>query len=93
MATSSSNHGSSITVKASEFKAKCLELMDEVAENSGEIVIAKNGKSVAKMTASHERPKSLFGIGKGRLKITGDIISPVDVEWEAQSDPHRALNP
>lgn len=30
---------------------------------------------------------------KRRLKITGDIISPIDVEWEAQSDPDRVLNP
>ena len=85
--------GSQRTMKASEFKAKCLKLMDEVAENGEEIVITKNGKPVARLTAYHERPKSLFGIDKGRLKITGDIISPIDVEWEAQSDPDRVLNP
>ena len=28
-------------MKASEFKAKCLGLMDEVAENGGEIVITR----------------------------------------------------
>ncbi len=93
MTTHSGDTGSSRTMKASEFKAKCLGLMDEVAEHGGEIVITKNGKPVAKLTAYHERPKSLFGIDKGRLKITGDIISPIDVEWEAQSDPDRVLNP
>ncbi len=81
------------TMKASEFKAKCLGLMDEVAEHGGEIVITKNSKPVANLTAFHERPKSLFGIDKSRLKITGDIISPIGVEWEAQSDPDRVLNP
>ena len=80
-------------IKASEFKAKCLKLMDEVAENGEEIVITKNGKPVAKLTAFHERPKTLFGIDKGRLKILGDIISPIDVEWEAEIDPDRVLNP
>ena len=93
MTTNSSGTGQSRTMKASEFKAKCLGLMDEVAEHGSEIVITKNGKPVAKLTAFHERPKSLFGIDKGRLKITGDIISPIDVEWEAQSDPDRVLNP
>ena len=29
------------TIKASEFKAKCLKLMDEVAESGGEIIITK----------------------------------------------------
>jgi antitoxin (DNA-binding transcriptional repressor) of toxin-antitoxin stability system len=67
--------------------------MDEVAENGGEIVITKNGKPVAKLTSLRERPKSLFGIDKGRLKIVGDIISPIDVEWEAEVDPDRVLNP
>jgi antitoxin (DNA-binding transcriptional repressor) of toxin-antitoxin stability system len=67
--------------------------MDEVAENGGEIIITKNGKPVAKLTSLRERPKSLFGIDKGRLKIVGDIISPIDVEWEAEVDPDRVLNP
>ena len=47
-------------IKASEFKAKCLKLMDEVAENGDEIVITKNGKPVAKLTAYRERPKTFF---------------------------------
>ena len=93
MTTNSADTGQSRTMKASEFKAKCLGLMDEVAENGGEIVITKNGKPVAKLTAYHERPKSLFGIDKGRLKILGDIISPIEVEWEAEVDPDRVLNP
>ena len=80
-------------MKASEFKAKCLRLMNEVNENGGEIVITKNGKPVAKLTAFRERPKTLFGTSLGRMKILGDIISPIDVEWEAQSDPDRVINP
>jgi antitoxin (DNA-binding transcriptional repressor) of toxin-antitoxin stability system len=67
--------------------------MDEVAENGEEIIITKNGKPVAKLTAYRERPKTLFGIDKGRLEILGDIMSPIDVEWEADVDPDRVLNP
>ena len=93
MSTNSGGTGRSRTMKASEFKAKCLGLMDEVAENGGEIVITKNGKPVAKLTAFHDRPESLFGAGRGRMEILGDIISPLDVEWEAQSDPDRVINP
>ncbi len=93
MATGQGTPNGPRMIKASEFKAKCLKLMDEVAENGEEIVITKNGKPVAKLTAFHERPKTLFGIDKGRLKILGDIISPIDVEWEAEVDPDRVLNP
>ena len=86
------------TVKATEFKAKCLKLMDEVAETGEEIVITKNGKPVAKLTPYREtpkpeRPKTLFGIDHGRLQIVGDIISPIEVEWEAEADPNRVINP
>jgi hypothetical protein len=27
--------------------------------------------------------RGLLGILKGRMEIVGDIISPIDVEWEA----------
>jgi hypothetical protein len=29
------------------------------------------------------KKRSPFGIWKDSVKITGDIISPIDVEWEA----------
>ena len=93
MITRRGHAGQSRTMKASEFKTRYLALMDEVAETGDEIVITQNGKPVAKLTAFHGRPRTLFGIDKGRLKFTGDIISPIDVEWEAQSDPDRSINP
>ena len=85
--------GGSRTIKASEFKAKCLQLMDEVAENGGEIIITKRGTPVARLVPHRERPKSLFGADRGRMRIVGDIISPLDVEWEAEVNPDRVLNP
>ncbi|MDE0029269.1 MAG: type II toxin-antitoxin system prevent-host-death family antitoxin [Deltaproteobacteria bacterium] len=72
-----------LTIKASEFKAKCLKLMDDVAEGGYEIVITKNGRPVSRLVPYRERPKSLFGIDRGRIEIIGDIIEPINVEWEA----------
>ena len=80
-------------MKASEFKAKCLQLMDDVADGGGEIVITKNGKPVSRLVPYRERPKSFFGVDRGRMKIVGDIINPIDVQWEAESDPDKVLNP
>ena len=68
------------TVKASEFKAKCLKMMDEVADSGDEIVITKHGRPVSRLVPYREKPKSLFGIDKGRIKILGDIIEPLDME-------------
>jgi len=72
------------TVKASEFKAKCLALMDEVARTGKAILVTKNGKPVAELHPHRgTRVSTPFGIHKGLVKVTGDIISPLDVEWDA----------
>ncbi|MBC7622439.1 MAG: type II toxin-antitoxin system Phd/YefM family antitoxin [Aeromicrobium sp.] len=72
------------TIQASEFKAKCLALMDEVARSGQSLVITKNGKPVAELKPYRPpRAKSLIGLTKGQGKILGDIISPIDVEWDA----------
>ena len=62
-------------IKASEFKAKCLKLMDEVAENGEEIVITKNGKPVAKLTAYWARPTSFFGADQRTLPVSEGTLS------------------
>jgi prevent-host-death family protein len=70
-------------IKASEFKARCLALMDEVERTGERFVITKNGRPVAELGPHRaSRPKAL-GLLKERLFITGDIISPLDVEWDA----------
>ena len=71
------------TIKASEFKAKCLQLMDDVAETGEAIVITKNGKPVAQLVSYKQKPKSLFASTKGTVTIKGDIIAPIDVDWAA----------
>ena len=71
------------TIKASEFKAKCLALMDEVARTGERVVITKNGEPVADLVPHHTKKRSPFGVWKGKVEITGDIMSPIDVEWDA----------
>jgi prevent-host-death family protein len=70
-------------IKASEFKAKCLALMDEVARTGIAVIITKNGKPVAELVPHRPRKQSARGILKDELFITGDIMSPIDVEGEA----------
>ena len=76
--------GGPTVVKASEFKATCLQLMDRVAETGEEIVITKKGRPVSRLVPYLTRPSTLFGIDRGRIELVGDVIEPVDVEWEAQ---------
>ena len=70
------------TVPVGEFKAKCLKLIGEVAEKREPLIITKRGKAVAKVIPMPPKIE-LFGAMKGSATIVGDIISPLDVEWEA----------
>ncbi|MSO93641.1 MAG: type II toxin-antitoxin system Phd/YefM family antitoxin [Rhodospirillales bacterium] len=72
------------SIKAGEFKAKCLKLMDEVAATGKPVLITKNGKPVAQLAPITCKPKTPYGALKGHAIILGDIIEPIDVEWEAQ---------
>lgn len=76
------------TIPAGEFKAKCLKLLDEVAESGETVVITKRGKPVARLAPVVKRPaKKLIGFAEGQVQILGDIISPLDdIEWEAMKD-------
>ena len=73
------------TIKASEFKAKCLGLMDEVARTGDSLVITKNGKPVAMLVPYGKKRASLAGLHRGSIEILGDIVSPLDEPWEADS--------
>jgi prevent-host-death family protein len=74
-------------VAATEFKANCLRLMDEVAQQRQPIIITKRGKPVAKLVPVEKEAIDLFGRMAGSIKICGDIISPIDEdEWTGDAD-------
>lgn len=74
------------TMSAAEFKAKCLKVMDEVAAGGEPVVVTKRGKPVVQLVPVVKRAKSLFGFYKGKVRILGDIVSPIDVIWNAERD-------
>ena len=73
------------TVKAGEFKAKCLEIMDRVASSGNAVTITKRGRPVARLVPIQRQPKTLFGALKGHIQIKGDIVGEISgaAEWEA----------
>lgn len=72
------------SISAAEFKAKCLDLMDSVSETGASIVITKRGRPVAVLAPVRPSRNSLRGIMKGRMQILGDIVSPIEVVWDAE---------
>jgi prevent-host-death family protein len=71
------------TIKASEFKARCLKLMDEVAQSGEPLVVTKNGRPIAQLTPISRERRSIWGLHKGQIEILGDIIEPIDADSEA----------
>ena len=79
-------------ISAAEFKARCLKLMDDVAKTRQSIVITKRGKPVAKLVPAEPVPrKPLFGCMAGTVTFEGDLLAPLDVEWEAQAETEPNL--
>ena len=76
-------------VAVSEFKAKCLALLDEVQKTKKPILITRFGKPMAEVTPySPVPPAEWMGSMRGTAKILGDIISPANdpEEWEVLRD-------
>ena len=72
------------TLKASEFKARCLKLMDKVQETGEEIVITKNGKPVSKLVPYHVKAATLLGLHRDNISSgEGDIFSTGEA-WDAE---------
>jgi prevent-host-death family protein len=70
------------TIAAGEFKAKCLKLLDQVEAGRETLVITKHGRPVARVMPMPAQ-ENIVGSMKGSVLWMGDIISPIDVEWDA----------
>ena len=65
-------------VSISEFKAKCLGLIDEVQKTRKPLRITRHGKPVAEVIpAGPDRTRKFVGDAVGTGKIVGDIERPI----------------
>jgi prevent-host-death family protein len=70
-------------ISATEFKAKCLSLLDEVAASGQPLVVTKRGKPVARVTKAGREARPFMGGMRGRAVEVGDIVYNTSGEWEA----------
>ena len=78
-------------IAISEFKAKCLAILDRVEKTKEPIRITRHGKPVAEVvpaTPPAMDRAALMGSMRNSIEILGDIISPAtdEDEWEVLRD-------
>lgn len=63
-------------INATQFKANCLALLDEVQDHGGTITVTKRGRPVATVVPARRQPwKSTKGSLVGKVKVVGDIVN------------------
>jgi len=68
-------------VNVTEFKAKCLALIEEVSTEGGTITVTKRGRVVATVNPAKKKFKPSRGILAGKIKITDEDLAANRREW------------
>jgi prevent-host-death family protein len=73
------------TIAAGEFKARCLQVMEDVRTKRTTVLITKRGKPLAKLVPPDEQPRDVLGCLAGKIEILGDIVSPITPleDWDS----------
>jgi prevent-host-death family protein len=70
-------------IPITQFKAKCLGLLDQVAKSGQPLVITKRGKPLAKVTKAVADKRPLMGRMAGTAVEVGDIVYfDTSEDWE-----------
>jgi prevent-host-death family protein len=80
-------------IGASDFKARCLAILDEVARTGEPVQVLKRGKVVARLVPAlepdAEHPQSTLA---GSVTILGDVLSPAVSEADLDAVSGRELH-
>lgn len=73
-------------MKAGEFKAECLKVMDRVKATRRKVIITKRNVPIAQLVPiDSDQEKKIFGCMKGTIEIKGDIVKPTGEKWDVLS--------
>lgn len=73
-----------MNITVTQFKAKCLGVIDKVQKEKSRITITRHGKPAAELIpVSASSPGKLFGRSKHSTVILGDLISTGE-RWHAE---------
>ncbi|HXC24630.1 MAG TPA: type II toxin-antitoxin system prevent-host-death family antitoxin [Gemmatimonadaceae bacterium] len=81
-----------LRIPASQFKARCLQLMKDVQQTGQDIVITNHDRPIAQLSPVREAAaQGHFGAMRGMIRVTGDLDTPVldpnsEARWLAAWD-------
>ncbi len=64
-------------MRASTFKAQCLQVMNDIQATGEPVIVTKRGKPVVKVIPIKPEKDDIFGFMADKFDIVGDIESPV----------------
>ena len=69
-------------VSATRFKQECLAILSNLGPEG--VLVTRHGKPIARVLPASSDCAPLIGRLKGKLKVTGDVLS-TGIRWNAQS--------
>lgn len=86
--------GNTHTIESSEFKPEHLDMLIKAADTGEEIAVTENGDTLLRLAAAkpelkpsqQKDRKPVFGRDRRLVVSYGDLISPIDEDWEAKFD-------
>jgi prevent-host-death family protein len=71
-------------IAVSEFKTRCLEILEGLRNTGHELVVTKHGSPIARVVPVTTPRRALRGLMKGEMEIVGDIVqADFSNDWEA----------
>lgn len=71
------------SVPATEFKAHCLALLEEVRETRQPLLVTRHGKPVVEISPYLARNTARTNPLKGSIVFQGDLVAPIDERWDS----------
>jgi len=71
-----------VEIPVSEFKAKCLALLNQVAQSRETLIITKHGRQIVKVIPYQKERDHVEKPLKDAATYIGDIVSPIEEIWE-----------
>jgi prevent-host-death family protein len=71
------------SVPATEFKAHCLVLLEEVRETRQPLLVTRHGRPVVEICPYAPKDATQTNPLKGSVLYQGDLISPINEKWDS----------